>query len=197
MNNFQTPAILKQARESLGLSQASVSRETGLNRTYLSRFESGVQILSDDSLQALQDHYATSGFDFALIADIPESKQQLNDYGNPEISRESCTIIDGFLIPEGLLSAEAEELLIELESNEEYIRTQLSTPPKLGLFGVDQEDLSQRLLLIGLRGLRCYSIVQELKGIEQVFSELNGDPEIDLSIKRENLQAYLTEKEQS
>jgi len=62
MNNFQTPAILKQARESLGLSQASVSRETGLNRTYLSRFESGIQILSDANLQALQDHYATSGF---------------------------------------------------------------------------------------------------------------------------------------
>ena len=197
MNNFQTPTILKQAREKLGLSQASVSRETGINRSYLSRFESGVQLLSDANLQALQDHYATTGFDFSSAADTTDDEQQLNDYGNPEVLRESVTILDGFQIPEDLLAVDAEELLTELERNEEYIRSQLITTPKIGLFGVDQDDLIHKLMLIGLHGLRCYSIVQELQGKEQVFSKLNGDTEIDLSIKRDNLQAYLTEEEQS
>lgn len=56
MTNLQTAEILRKARESLGLSQAKVSRDTGINRTYLSRFESGIQILPDDHLQALQGY---------------------------------------------------------------------------------------------------------------------------------------------
>ena len=196
MNNIQTPVILKQARESLGLSQASVSRETGINRTYLSRFESAVQILSDSDLQSLQDHYANLGFEFSEIAGIENTEHDLNDDGNQIVPRESCTIIDGFLIPDGIDSLKVEDLLDELKRHEEFIESELSTPPITSIFGTDERDLRRRLRLLGLRGLRCYSIVQKLKGREQVFSQLTGDSNIDMSIEREDLQAYLTEDEE-
>ena len=196
MNIIQTPSTLKQARESLGLSQASVSRETGINRSYLSRFESGVQIFPDADLQSLQDHYASQGFDFSKIAETENIEQATNQFGNPTVPRGSCTIIDGFLIPDGANSLEVEEILDELKRHEEIIESELRTPPITGLFGTDERDLRRRLRLIGLRGLRCYSIVQQLKGNEQVFTNLTDDFDADLSIERENLQAYLTNEEE-
>jgi transcriptional regulator with XRE-family HTH domain len=192
MNNLQTPEILKKARENLGLSQTSVSRETGLNRTYLSRFESGVQILPDDNLQALQDHYATMGFDFSEVAE-----EEPNQHGNPTVAREGVTIMDGFLIPDEIDPITVEELLSELKQHEDFIESELSAIPKSGLFGTDETNLRRRLRLIGLRGLRCYSIVQALKGRENVFSNLTDSFDIDMSVTRKNLQAYLLEGEQA
>ena len=192
MNNLQTPEILKKARENLGLSQTSVSREIGLNRTYLSRFESGVQILPDDNLQALQDHYATMGFDFSEFAE-----EEPNQHGNPTVAREGVTIMDGFLIPDEIDPITVEELLSELKQHEDFIESELSTAPKSGLFGTDETNLRRRLRLIGLRGLRCYSIVQALKGRENVFSNLTESFDIDMSVTRKNLQAYLLEEEKA
>jgi len=195
MNNFQTPSILKQAREKLGLSQTSVSKETGLNRTYLSRFESGVQILPDHNLQDLQDHYAAMGFDFSEIADTENDHQEPNEDGMPTVPRENCTIIDGFLIPDGISSLEVEELLDELRHHEDFIESELKKAPISGLLGIDSGNLKRKLRLIGLRGLRCYSIVQKLKGREYPFSTLTGDSDIDMGVERDNLQAYLTDVE--
>jgi len=196
MNNIQTPVILKKARESLGLSQASVSRDTGINRTYLSRFESAVQILSDSDLQSLQDHYANLGFDFSEIAGTENIDNELYGDGTQTVSRESCTIIDGFLIPEGTTPSKAEDLLDELKRHEEIIEAELSSAPNEGFFGIDEGDLRSRLGLIGLRGLRCYSIVQTLQGRENPFSTLTGDPDIDIRGDHKDLQGYLTQKEE-
>lgn len=71
MNHLQTPQALRQVR---ALSQAPVSR------TYLPRFETGVQILSDEHLQALQDHYVNMGFDFS---EIDEEGGVTNKQGRP------------------------------------------------------------------------------------------------------------------
>ena len=196
MNNIQTPTILKKARESLGLSQASVSRDTGINRTYLSRFESAVQILSDSDLQSLQDHYANLGFDFSEIVGTENIDQELYGDGAQTVKRESCTIIDGFLIPEGITPSKAEDLLDELKRHEKIIEEELSSAPNQGFFGADEGDLRRRLGLDGLRGLRCYSIVQTLQGRERPYSTLTGDPDIDIKGDHEDLQAYLMQEEE-
>ncbi len=48
MEQILTARNLKKARESLNLSQAKVSNETGTNRAYLSQFEGGQRILNDE-----------------------------------------------------------------------------------------------------------------------------------------------------
>jgi len=156
MNSLQTPQTLRQVRETLGLSQASVSAETGIDRSNISRFENGRLILNDEELDTLQDHYVSLGFDFSEIE--TEDDQEVDEFDQPVVLRDFCTIMDGFVLPEYYSPEEAEELLAELKHHEDYIEAELHSAPRVGFFGVDETNLRRRLRLVGLRGLRCYSI---------------------------------------
>jgi transcriptional regulator with XRE-family HTH domain len=186
MTNLQTSKMLRNARESLGLSQAKVSRDTGINRTYLSRFEGGIQVLPDDHLRVLQEHYEEAGFEFPAIS---EKDSEIDLQGNPTVHRDSCTIMDGFLLPDDYNPIEVEDLLEELKSHEDFINSELNSAPENGF--LPERSLRRRLREIAFRGLRCYSIIQEMQGRELTFSSIANFSDIDLSAEHGNLRSYL------
>lgn len=59
-----TGAQAADARAMLNLSQAKVSRETGISRSYLSQFENGSRKLSNSELSSLREYYEEAGYVF-------------------------------------------------------------------------------------------------------------------------------------
>ena len=64
MDDFKVPRMLKNARRSLCLTQELVSDKTGINRSYLSRYECGIHKLSSADVRVLKDYYKGKGFTF-------------------------------------------------------------------------------------------------------------------------------------
>jgi transcriptional regulator with XRE-family HTH domain len=58
-----TPEHSKQAREELNISQSKAALGAGINRAYLSQFESGSRILDDESLENLIGYYFSQGWE--------------------------------------------------------------------------------------------------------------------------------------
>ncbi len=53
MNTLLDTAIFKSARESMGISQSKLAKELGINRAYLSQFESGKRLLNDNEIEVI------------------------------------------------------------------------------------------------------------------------------------------------
>lgn len=59
-----TGAQAADARAMLNLSQAKVSRETGISRSYLSQFENGSRKLANSEISSLREYYEEAGYVF-------------------------------------------------------------------------------------------------------------------------------------
>lgn len=126
-----TPSQSMEARDSLGLSQAAVARETGTPRVYLSQFESGKRILSESQLTTLLDYYEGLGWE-------PEEEPQDNTDAKPRVR-------DGLVLPDALPDDEAELYLDAIQQNREKAMELLSEPVPRGLFGgINEEEVMSK-----------------------------------------------------
>lgn len=110
-----------EARDSLGLSQSAVSRDTGIPRVYVSQFESGKRILADEQLITLRDYYEELGWE-AIEAE-------------PDVAQPKQRIRDGLVIPLAIPEEEAERYLEAFHFHQEKASALLSEPVPRGLFG--------------------------------------------------------------
>ncbi len=155
-----TPADSKQARVKLNLSQTKAAAEAGINRAYLSQFENGSRILTDNTLNQLLDYYLSQGW-----ADT-------NDPIEDEIAIQKgiIRVCDGFVIPDTTEDEVVDHLLAEYHQNETEIAKLQKQESEQGFFlGLDEDatrSKSQRLILLMARN---YGIVTQLHGQETLL----------------------------
>lgn len=61
---------LKQARESLGMTQMELSRALGVSFSTINRYENGKHRPTPIVMKAIQNHFASEGIPFVLDSDM-------------------------------------------------------------------------------------------------------------------------------
>ena len=158
METILTPKQAKKAREEVGLSQGNVAVSLGINRTYLSLFESGKYIFDDDTLEQMSEFYIDHG------AEI-ESPDTLTEGGMPV---GKVRIMDGFMIADHLPDEEVENLLGEYAFNTDAIESLRNNTPKEGFWGIDEDDLANKQNQILALMARNFCIIEQLHGHESI-----------------------------
>jgi len=154
----------KTARFNAQLSQGRVASDLGINRSYLSQFESGKLLFDDATLNRLRDYYVNRETLVESPAQVP-SAQCRDD------SEESNTVRlrDGFLLPPEADEDHVEALLNEYAENRRRIadicNIDLSNSGFFG-FGVDEDVANKKADDVLCLMARNYIIVEELQGHE-------------------------------
>lgn len=167
MNTIETfaPTESIRAREFLALSQARVARDTGINRSYLSQYESGKRILEDRWKLALKDYYVSLGWDPHLDPeDLIEPERELEPPFNL-VSR------DGFEI--ALSDMEAVEILLEefYESGDQLELLE-QVPIERGFFGeLEAADALWQCRQYLAHTARQVEILRSLRGHSKLTEE--------------------------
>ena len=137
-----TPQQAKTARVTAQLSQGRVASDAGINRSYLSQFESGKYLFDDATLVRLRDYYLKHGGRFESVIH-PASAQSKGDGEESKTLR----LRDGFLLPPEAEEDHVDGLLNEYSENRRRIvdscNINLSNSGFLG-FGVDEENGNKR-----------------------------------------------------
>ena len=147
------------ARTALNLSQSKVAKDTGLNRTYLSQFESGSRILEDRWQSILHDYYQGAGW-------VPSAHAASSEQAPAPSNSASCLKIrDGFLISGALQDAEVESLLSDYYDNQVEIEAISASEAPKGMFNAVREDRA-RVPVSKLFALTCQqdTILRRLRG---------------------------------
>ena len=161
----------RAARESLGLSQAAVCRETGISRNIMSAFEQRKIVLGDEMQNRLVEFFAERGVEVAGALDGPTagiavdegvaiSPAQVRDY----------QIVDGFCVPSGLDPDRVEELLVQLDKVGSDISVLKSTACTTGMFDRYSDHCDSQFERLLLLCAKWRDIVLELHGYESELS---------------------------
>lgn len=144
MSNIISHSEAKQARALTKLSQGKVASDLGINRTYLSLFESGKYVFDDSILLDLRDYYEELGFDIGQDStDLDGSLEQ--GHCGSEMSQETI-VRDRNNFPSSGKKAASEEQLSVHTTNTHRIKEICSEKVKRGLFGgVNRENLNKKL----------------------------------------------------
>lgn len=171
MTTILTAQLAKQARESLRLSQGKVSSALGINRTYLSLFESGKYIFDDHTLDELLLYYEGLGYGFET--DVLDENDGTDSYPLSVNQEEGlCRLQDcGLVVPAGLSEEHHAALLGEYEANRLMIDDLAAQEVERGWFGdwFDEPGEAEKLKLLTLMA-RNYSIYEEMQGHDAVKS---------------------------
>ncbi len=167
MTTLFTPQQAKTARAAAQLSQGRVASDLGINRSYLSQFESGKLLLDDATLNRLRVYYLKYGarLEPAAHAPLPQFEDD-SEEGN------GVRLRDGFLLPPEADENQVDALLNEYAENRRRIADMcsidLSNSGFLG-FGVDEDKGNKRAEeVLGLMA-RNYAIIEELQGHEIIY----------------------------
>ncbi|MCK4841784.1 MAG: helix-turn-helix transcriptional regulator [Methylococcales bacterium] len=110
-----TGAQFKTARKELGISQLTVAKETGIQRTYLSLFETDKGSFTEEELQTLQDYCSNLGYTFEMTPSH-HSLDELSIIDNLQVSS-SISHDEQKLLTTGILE---NDLKIEAISQKSY-----------------------------------------------------------------------------
>ena len=163
--NILNPEQARQARETLGLSQSLVSKETGISRAYISQYETGHRILEDTSQETLNEFYISQGWN-----PTPTPKGVTNEDPSPFI------LMDGMLIVKPESESNLEALIDEYYENDELIAELRNEPVESGwlLGGLDREGSTEKALPLLALYARQYQIKETLQGRLGDSSKLDG-----------------------
>jgi transcriptional regulator with XRE-family HTH domain len=156
-----TPQQAKTARVIAQLSQGRVASDIGINRSYLSQFESGKYLFDDATLTRLRDYYSKYGAKPELVRHTP------SEFDNDIEEENTLRLRDGFLLPQEFDEDHADALLSEYAQNrrriEDICNIELSNSGFLG-FGLDEDKGNKRADEVLNLMARNYTIVEELQG---------------------------------
>jgi transcriptional regulator with XRE-family HTH domain len=80
MEPVLTAQKAKSARNAAQLSQGKVATDLGINRSYLSLFESGKYVLDDNTLAQLRDYYQDHGVNLNGESVAPNNVRMMGNY---------------------------------------------------------------------------------------------------------------------
>lgn len=144
MQNRLTPETCKAARTTAALSQARVAADLGINRTYLSQFESGKYRLDDTTLTKLHDYFTEK----TELLTQDSAHTQISAANASEATDDTTTI-----------NQELEELRSSIASLCAY---DLDNSRFLGLW-IDDEDAEKRTNEVVLLMARAFLLHEEIK----------------------------------
>lgn len=181
MNNTEIACEqFRAARNSLGLSQRFIAKETGINRSQLALFEIGKYNLEAFKRLALLHCYLRLGHKFTdmpsaptlgIQAALPISTQKPKGAeGNK--AAQSPRIIDGMLISSGIANSDIDSITNEINSNDIIIKRLAGTSVDLSLFS--REPLTNEHETIIRLMARNYQLMRSLQG-RAVFPEESRD----------------------
>ena len=157
--NFLTPTLAKEARNGIGLSQAKVARELNIGRTKLALFEVEKYLLDDACLTTLKQFYEQKGYCFDAFNPTVESAITNVQLAEPPSSQ----VIDGYVVSTQLSDDEAQELIVDIHTNELRIDSLAIEHPKVGFWdGVPDKDSMNELLKLCAQS---YLYIRTLQGI--------------------------------
>ncbi len=122
-----------EARRILGLSQAAVARETGVNRAYISQFESGKMVLKDAPVQALAAFYVSAGW-------MPEDSDAEPQRDATGLVASPHRVVDGYVVAPSDVPYAEEALFGVLHRCSEQIESELDRVLPRDFFGGLDED---------------------------------------------------------
>src|SRR5258708_16183560 len=109
MEQVLTAQQAKSARSAAHLSQGKVATDLGINRSYLSLFESGKYVLDDNTLAQLRDYYQDHGVNLDGTPSVPGNAKTMP----ASTASEGLRLRDGFLLPDDTDDDESDALLTE------------------------------------------------------------------------------------
>lgn len=154
------PVQSREARKSLGLSQAAVAKACGLGRPYLSEWENETRILADAVQQRLRDYFEEEGYQFpddeaeeapGEPLDASAGRADASKHGgagSPERARggAGCRVVDGWPVARGLRDGVVENILEEMARIDSLISDWLADPAQVrpgvreGLFWSEPDE---------------------------------------------------------
>ena len=158
MQNRLTPEACKAARTAVALSQARVATDLGINRTYLSQFESGKYRLDDTTLTKLNNYFAEK---IGLLTKN-SAQTQIRAENAPEATDDIAAI-----------NQELEELRSSIAS---LCAHDLDNSRFLGLW-IDQEEAEKRANEVLCLIARAYFLIEELNGNDAIIMHSEETPE--------------------
>ena len=155
------PSELIEARENLGISQSKLSRETGVNRAYISQFENGKRVLEDHCLDKIAEHLESLGW----VSPNSEDVEILPD-STRLIPVAKLKVLDGFVIPEGIpLGEELEFMIDEFDRNTDRIEELKQKELRRGLLGgLDPDSANEQSLEVLVLSARNLEIISQIHG---------------------------------
>lgn len=179
MQTLLTAQQAKQARSTVNLSQGKVANDLGLNRTYLSQFESGKYLFDDQTLESLHDYYSEHGWDTPVTDMEPQ-----------QVIHSDIRIKDGFVIPAASEEDIIELLLEDYLDNRRKIQKLTAQKVERGFFGgVNEEALENQLNQIKQLMAENYLIVEQLHGHNHILPI----PKLDKDAVKDIVGDYLAE----
>lgn len=124
----------RRARRSLGITQAKLAEETGLNATLIKHFETyRIENPPQDFQRKLVDYYAGKGLDVAAPANSTVASEERKPGAN--IVKDVAIPRISFLVSDKLSQEEIEALLERMEENDDHIYDLVKKETAKGLFG--------------------------------------------------------------
>lgn len=171
---------LRRARRALGVTQAKLAEDTGVNATLIKHFETyRLSALPDSAQTALQSYLDANGVDLSQFAGQSDADSQTATAAKPgsavvqPIPRAALLPQRlGFLVSNSLSDDEIEELLQKMDDNDERIYELVRTETQRGLFGgpTDQTIDDNRELFALLA--ENYLIFRHLQG-RNLFEQID------------------------
>jgi transcriptional regulator with XRE-family HTH domain len=150
-----TPVALKALRTLKGVSQAALAREVGLQRSYISQFETGKYLMTDAEIDAVTDYLSS-------LNDVNEKVPQ----ESPEALWEA-RVVDGLLVPGGLSGDKLEALIEALrDAQDELVIASNINAPRGFFGGVDQAELDRLRSRAGIIALKVVHLMSAIQGRE-------------------------------
>src|SRR6266849_4832059 len=169
MDQVLTAQQAKSARNAAHLSQGKVAIDLGINRSYLSLFESGKYVLDDSTLTQLRDYYQHRGVNLDGALGAQESPKILP----ASASSDGPRLRDGFLLPDTTDDDEADVLLTEYAENREKISALCAEDLTKGflnsLLGVDDYDAAEPVNKVLTLMARNFAIIEQLQEHDTVL----------------------------
>lgn len=182
LKQILSPEQSRDARRLAGVSQQTAANAAGVSRTHLALWEVGKYLLPDATLKALRDYYTKTGYVFdedqdggkknSLLDGSDATKRPQKTNATPGL--EGFSLIDGFLVPDGLESGPVENLLAEIAQNDMKIAELAATPAERELLGGYCEKVSDQITQLMARN---YTLVQQLRGHETITPCSKADAE--------------------
>jgi transcriptional regulator with XRE-family HTH domain len=146
---------LKALRTLKGVSQAALAHEVGIQRSYISQFETGKYLMKDTEIHEITDYLAS-------LADV-------NDHVSQDSSEKplEARVVDGILVP-GAKDGDALEVQVEalqVAQAELGAACNVSMPRGL-LWGVDSAALDRLVSDAGIAALKVVYSMCSIQGRE-------------------------------
>lgn len=161
----------RSARAKLGVSQSTVAKATGINRSQLALFEVQKYLLAGDQLEALREYYEEGGYRFGQGKALAVPPEASDEDSADEADASDFAARDSFLVGAGLDEEEVEARLQEIAANDEAIAS-LAQAKALTDFW-SGEPVTQGRDEVLRRMARNYALVRALQGRD---APVSGQP---------------------